>query len=100
MIEIFERDQILEHVNQVSPYLEKRLDELTEKIGCIVRRKGKGLMQGLEFNIPVSEVNKRTIQEGLLVIQAEGNVIRFLPPLILEEKHIDEMVEKLTKALS
>ena len=100
VIEIFERDQILEHVNQVSPYLEKRLDELTEKIGCIVRRKGKGLMQGLEFNIPVSEVNKRTIQEGLLVIQAEGNVIRFLPPLILEEKHIDEMVEKLTKALS
>lgn len=100
VIEIFERDQILEHVNQVSPYLERRLDELTEKIGCIVRRKGKGLMQGLEFNIPVSEVNKRTIQEGLLVIQAEGNVIRFLPPLILEEKHIDEMVEKLTKALS
>lgn len=56
-------------------------------------------MQGLVFSRPVSEINLKTIEEGLLVIQAQGNVIRFLPPLIAEEKHIDEMIEKLRRAL-
>lgn len=99
VIEIFERDHILDHVNAVAPYLEKRLDELVCRFDCVVRRKGKGLMQGLEFKVPVAEVNQKTIQEGLLVIQAQGNVIRFLPPLIMEEKHVDEMAEKLELVL-
>lgn len=100
VIEIFERDHIVEHVRQVAPYLEKRLDELVDELDCVVRRKGKGLMQGLEFNIPVAEINQKTIAEGLLVIQAQGNVIRFLPPLIMEEKHVDEMIERLKRALT
>lgn len=99
VLEIFEKEHILDHVNEISPYLTKRLDEMTEKWACIVQRKGKGLMQGLQFNIPVGEINKRAVENGLLVIQAEGNVIRFVPPLILEEKHIDEMVEKLEQVL-
>ena len=84
----------------MAPYLEKRLDELVDELDCVVRRKGKGLMQGLEFNIPVAEINQKTIAEGLLVIQAQGNVIRFLPPLIMEEKHVDEMIERLKRALT
>ena len=43
---------------------------------------------------------RKTIEEGLLIIQAQGNVIRFVPPLIVEEKHIDEMIEKLKRALA
>lgn len=100
VLEIFEREHIVEHVNEVAPYLTKKLDELTHKWDCIIKRKGKGLMQGLAFKVPVSAVNQKAIEEGLLVIQAEGNVIRFVPPLILEEKHIDEMVEKLERVLS
>lgn len=100
VLEIFEKECILDHVNKVSPYLTKRMDELVAKWDCIVQRKGKGLMQGLQFNIPVSEINKKTVEEGLLLIQAEGNVIRFVPPLILEEKHIDEMIEKLERVLT
>lgn len=100
VIEIFERDHILEHVNAVAPYLEKRLDELAGKFECIVRRKGKGLMQGLEFQVPVAEINQKTIREGLLVIQAQGNVIRLLPPLIMEKKHVDEMIEKMERVLA
>ncbi|MGC4019398.1 MAG: aspartate aminotransferase family protein [Muricomes sp.] len=100
VLEIFEKEHILEHVNQISPYLTKRMDELADKWDCIVQRKGKGLIQGLQFNIPVSEVLQKAVEEGLLLIQAEGNVIRFVPPLILEEKHIDEMVERLERVLS
>ena len=100
VLKLFERDHIVDHVNEVAPYLAKRLDELVEKLDCVTERKGKGLMQGLVVTKPLAEVNKRTIEEGLLIIQAEGNVIRFVPPLIVEEKHIDEMIEKLERALT
>ena len=99
VLEIFEREDILGHVNKVGPYLTKRLEELVREVDCVTERKGKGLMQGLAFDRPVAQINLRAIEEGLLVIQAQGNVIRFVPPLIVEEKHIDEMVEKLRRAL-
>ena len=100
VIEIFEREDIVGHVNKVAPYLTKRLDELVQEVDCVTERKGKGLMQGIALTKPVAEVNSRAIEEGLLVIQAHGNVLRFVPPLIVEEKHIDEMIDKLRKALA
>lgn len=100
VIEIFEREDIAGHVNQVAPYLTKRLDELVNEMDCVAERRGKGLMQGLALSKPAGEVISRAVAEGLLVIQAEGNVLRFLPPLIVEEKHIDEMIGKLKKALA
>ena len=72
---------------------------IVAELDSVVKRKGKGLMQGLELAVPVAEVNRRCVENGLLVIQAEGNVLRFVPPLIVEEKHIDEMIEKMKKAL-
>ena len=99
VIEIFEREDIVGHVNQVAPYLTKRLDELVDEMDCVTERRGKGLMQGLVLSKPAGEVISRAIAEGLPVIQAEGNVLRFVPPLIVEEKHIDEMIGKLKKAL-
>ena len=99
VIGIFERERIVDHVSKIAPYLTKRLDELVRELDCVTERKGKGLMQGIVVTKPLAEVNKKTIEEGLLVIQAQGNVIRFLPPLIVEEKHIDEMIEKLKQAL-
>lgn len=100
VIKIFERDDIVGHVNQVAPYLTKRLDELVGEMDCVTERKGKGLMQGIVVTKPLAEVNRKAIEEGLLIIQAEGNVFRFVPPLIVEEKHIDEMIGKLKRALS
>lgn len=100
VLEIFERENIVEHVNAVAPYLTKRLDELVNELDCVTERKGKGLMQGIVITKPLAEVNRKAIEEGLLVIQAQGNVIRFVPPLIVEEKHIDEMIRKLKRALA
>lgn len=99
VIEIFEREDIVGHVNKMAPYLTKRLDELVDEMDCVVERRGKGLMQGLALSKPAGEVISRAVAEGLLVILAEGNVLRFVPPLIVEEKHIDEMIGKLKKAL-
>ena len=99
VIEIFEREDIVGHVNKVAPYLTRKLDELVEEMDCVTERKGKGLMQGIVVTKPLAEVNNKAVHEGLLVIQAHGNVIRFVPPLIVEEKHIDEMIVKMKKAL-
>jgi acetylornithine/N-succinyldiaminopimelate aminotransferase len=100
VLEIFEKERIVEHVNKIAPYLTARLDELTDKKECILERRGRGLMQGLVLTKPFGEVNLRALEEGLLVISAEGNVLRLLPPLIIEEKHVDEMIKKLERALS
>ncbi len=100
VIEIFEREDIVGHVNRVAPYLTRRLDELMSDTDCVIERRGKGLMQGIVLTKPAAEVNSRAVEEGLLVIQAQGNVLRFVPPLIVEEKHIDEMIGKIKRALA
>lgn len=99
VVEIFEKDKIVEHVREIAPYLTKRLDELVEEMDCVTERRGKGLIQGIVVTKPAGEVINRAIEEGLLIISAKGNVLRFVPPLIIEKEHIDEMIEKLKHAL-
>ena len=99
VVEIFEKEKIVEHVRKIAPYLTKRLDELVEETDCVTERRGKGLIQGIVVTKPAGEVINRAIEEGLLIISAKGNVLRFVPPLIIEKEHIDEMIEKLKRAL-
>lgn len=100
VIEIYEKEDIVGHVNRIAPYLTARLDELVNEFDCVTGRKGKGLMQGLVLSVPVGEVIQSAVENGLLVISAQGNVLRMVPPLIIEEKHVDEMTEKLRHVLS
>lgn len=99
VLEIFEKDKIVEHVKEITPYLEAKLDELVDKCAKVEARRGKGLMQGLVLTTPVGEVVNKALEEGLVIISAGGNVLRFIPPLIITESHVDEMIEKLEKAL-
>ena len=99
VFEEFEKLNLLEHVNEITPYFEKKLDELVEKFDCITARRGMGLMQGLVCTLPVGQVAAKALENGLIVISAGSDVIRFVPPLIIEEKHVDEMIDKLTKTL-
>ena len=99
VLELFEEEKILEHVNEIAPYLTQKLEEVVQECDCAVKVKGKGLIQGLEVSKPVGEVSKKALEEGLLVISAGHNVLRMIPPLIVEKEHIDEMAEKLKKAL-
>ncbi len=92
VLEIYERDGIVEHVQAVAPYLEKRLKELLEKYDCITEHRGVGLMQGLVFDRPVGEIITRAVEKGLLLINAGPNIIRFVPPLIITEQNIDDMI--------
>ena len=100
VLQIFEEENIVEHVQEISVYLEKKLDELVKNNDFVEARRGKGLMQGLVLKKPVGDVVKNAIAQGLIVISAGGNVLRLVPPLVIEQQHVDEMIEKLNKALN
>ena len=96
----FEKLDLLAHVNEVAAYLEEKLDELAAKHDCIKERRGKGLMQGLELTgKPVGEVITAAREKGLLVISAEHNVLRMLPPLVITKEDVDKAVEILDVCL-
>ncbi len=92
VFEIFENDGIVEHVQEVAPYLEKRLLELADKYDCITGHRGVGLMQGLVFDRPVGEIITKALDKGLFLINAGANIIRFVPPLVITKQHIDDMI--------
>lgn len=99
VLDLFEKNGIVEHVREVGAYLTERLEELVKKYDFIEERRGKGLIQGLALKgRPVGEIVVKSQEMGLLVITAGNNVLRLVPPLIIEKKHVDEMLEKLTKA--
>lgn len=99
VFDIFEKEKIVDHVQQVSAYLEKRLDELVEKYDFLTVRRGKGLMQGLVVSDrPVGEIVQQALKNGLLVITAGSDVLRMVPPLVITEADVDEMMEKLEKS--
>lgn len=99
VFDLFEKQHILEHVNSVSAYFEQKLDELVEKYDFLVARRGMGLMQGVVCGLPVGKVAAEALVQGLVVITAGADVLRFVPPLVIEKKHVDEMIPKLEAAL-
>ena len=101
VFDIFAKDMILAHVQELTPYLEGKLDDLVEKYDCVQTRRGKGLMQGLVITgRPVGNVIKKALDNGLVVISAGTDVLRIVPPLVITRAQIDEMVEKLELCLS
>lgn len=100
VFDLFEERNLLAHVQEVGSYLWEKLDGLVEKYGCVSAHRGKGLMQGLEFSVPVAAVVKEALLgQKLVLISAGTNIIRFVPPLVIERADVDEMVERLEKAI-
>ncbi len=99
VIDLFTEQKLAEHVRRLTPYLEEKLDTLLAKYDLFTGRRGKGFMQGLITSCPAGKIVEAAKQEGLLLVTAGAQVVRFLPPLIITEKEIDEMTEKLERAL-
>lgn len=89
--------EFLAHVNEVGEYLVERLAEINSPLIKEVR--GKGLMAALELTIETGEVIEAGYEHGLLMVNAGANIIRFVPPLVIEKEHVDTLVEKLTTIL-
>lgn len=99
VFELFEKNNILENVNEVGAYLYKRLDEIKESYECVTDHRGIGLIQGLEFAHPVSETIQKLLEAGVITFAAGANVIRFIPPLIVSKKDVDDMVNILKECI-
>ena len=98
VFDMFEKEDLIGHVKELTPYFEKTLDELVEKYDFITGRRGLGLMQGLVLTIPVKEVvTKALLEEQLVVLSAGSDVLRLLPPLVITEKDVDLFKEKIIK---
>lgn len=96
VFDIFEKQGILSHVKDTAPYLEQKLEELIEKYDFLKERRGMGLMQGVEVEgRPVGDILRKAQDNGLIVLSAGGNVLRFLPPLVISKEDVDEMVRRL-----
>ena len=99
VLDLFNNDNIIENVNKVAPYLEKRLDELKDRYDFIVDRRGAGFMQGLVFNRPVADVINMALEKGLILINAGSEIIRFVPSLVITKENVDEMIDILDSCL-
>lgn len=98
-LEIYENQKLAAHVKEVGDYMEEQLKKLVEDYDCVVEQRGLGLIRGIKLSGPVGEVVKKAMKEGLLIISARSDVIRLVPPLVIEKEHVDEMIEKLRKVL-
>ncbi len=98
-LEIFEKEHVTEHVRDIGEYLAEQLDRLVQEEESVLERKGTGLIQGIRLNRPAGEVTAKAMEEGLVIITARSDVIRLVPPMIIEKEHVDEMIEKLKKSL-
>ncbi len=100
VFDIFAEKHIPEHVREIAPYMESGLTELAERYSFITDRRGLGLLQGLEMEVPAGDVAAKALEEGLIVITAGANVLRIIPPLVIEKGHVDEMIQKLDAVLA
>ncbi len=98
---IFEQEKVVQSVAKLTPYLEKALDELVKEFKFIKKRSGLGFMQGLSVDesVKTGDIIKEAQKNTLIIISCGTNDLRFLPPLIITQKHIDEMQEKLRQSL-
>nr|WP_130837195.1 aspartate aminotransferase family protein [Lachnoclostridium sp. Marseille-P6806] len=100
VLDLFEEMELVKHVRELTPYFESKLDGLVVKYKSVRERRGAGLMQGLVFDRPVGGIIGDAMKHGLILINAGSDILRFVPPLIITEREIDEMLSILEPAIA
>jgi acetylornithine/N-succinyldiaminopimelate aminotransferase len=99
VLDVVLKDGFFEHVENIGKYLVERLETVVAKHGTVFKDvRGVGLMQGIVCEADCIKVMNQLYEEGLLTVIAAENVLRLLPPLIIEESHVDEAVDCLDRA--
>ncbi len=99
VVELFEKEHVLDNVRTVGEYLGACLDGLGAEFDCIKARRGVGLMQGLVFDRPVGDIITKAMEKGLVLINAGTDIIRFVPPLVITKENVDDMITILRQSL-
>ena len=97
--DLYDQLKICDNAKEVGDYLFEKLEEVKNSYSEIIDHRGLGLMQGLEFNGPVKDVINNALDNGLVLINAGTNIIRFLPPLIVTKEDVDKMIVLLREAI-
>jgi acetylornithine/N-succinyldiaminopimelate aminotransferase len=96
---IVEEEKLLENVSKVGGYLRQELERVVEKRAVATGVRGRGFIQGIQLEIPARPIVDAALAEGVLFNSTQDTVVRFLPPFLMEEKHIDKGIRVLTKLL-
>ncbi len=100
VLDVFKEKDIVGHVKEVGAYLYEKLEALVAEYDCVIAHRGRGLIQGLEFNTAVGPVvTNALLEQHLVLISAGASIIRFVPPLVIEKADVDEMVVRLKAAI-
>ena len=99
VLDQYEKQNLTAHVQEIAPYLVQRLEEIAGRHDAVTGRRGSGLMQALVFDRPVAPVIAKAMENGLILINAGANVLRFLPPLVITKENVDEMAAVLDGAI-
>ena len=90
----------LAHVKEVGAYLKEKLEALQAEFPQIIKEvRGRGFMLGVEMTVPALDIEKICIEEGMLIVAAGANVVRFVPPLVITKENVDEAITILKKAI-
>jgi predicted acetylornithine/succinylornithine family transaminase len=96
---ILEEEKLLESVARVGGYLQQELKLLVERYAAAQEARGRGLIQGLQLDVPARPIVEQALGEGVLFNSTQDTVVRFLPPFLLQEKHVDKGIRVLKKFL-
>jgi acetylornithine/N-succinyldiaminopimelate aminotransferase len=98
-LELIAAPAFLERVKQVGGYFVARLEDLRSQHGLIKEVRGRGLMIGMELEIPGAQVVQKCLERGFIINCTHDTVLRFVPPLIVHEQEIDRLIQVLDEVL-
>ncbi len=97
---VMEDDGLLEGARRTGEHLGRRLEELVATFDVAVEARGRGLLRGIELSIPARPIVEKALAHGVMLNCVQGNVVRFLPPLILQVEHVDVALDVLEELLA
>ena len=98
-LSILEEDKLLENVARVGKYLNDQLQAIANQYAAAKEVRGRGFIQGLQLDVPARPIVEQALAQGILFNSTQDTVLRFLPPFLLEEKHVDKGMRVLKKLL-
>ena len=100
VLEVLERPGFLKHVREVGAYFREQLEKLQRELDLIREVRGEGLILAADLAVPCKSVVRQALEAGFLMNCTQEKVLRFLPPLILERRHVDELIAALRPILA
>jgi acetylornithine/N-succinyldiaminopimelate aminotransferase len=101
VIDTIKQERLLEHINEVGEFFRSELSRLATRHDCIIDVRGLGLMLGLELNSAelATQVTAQMMERRIILNRTSETVLRFLPPYLLERKHVEIAITALDEVL-